>query len=205
MVGKMVLPLLGGAASVWTTCVLFFQAMLLIGYLYAHLLGKLSSLRNQTFVHLGLMAAAFVLLPIRLGSNTMPEAGADPVLWQLIQLVRSVAIPFFVISTTAPLLQSWFARTQDPAARDPYFLYAASNFGSLLVLILYPFVFEPTFGVATQSRWWMAGYGLLLLLFVVLVAMFQRAPLQLATREEAAAPTAQTRAFWLAADPTSWA
>ena len=94
MVGKMVLPLLGGAASVWTTCVLFFQSMLLAGYLYAHLLGKLSSLRNQTFVHLALMAGAFAFLPIRLGSNAMPEPGADPVLWQLMQLGRSVAVPF---------------------------------------------------------------------------------------------------------------
>ena len=194
----MVLPLLGGAASVWTTCVLFFQAMLLTGYLYAHLLGKLSSLRNQTFVHLALMAAAFVFLPIRFGSDVQPGTGADPVVWQLLQLARSVAVPFFVISTTAPLLQSWFARTQDPAARDPYFLYAASNAGSLLALVLYPFVFEPTFGVTTQSGWWTTGYGLLLLLFLVLAGMFWRAPLQTATRKEIPAPTAQTRAFWLA-------
>ena len=198
MVGKMVLPLLGGAASVWTTCVLFFQAMLLIGYLYAHVLGKLSSLRSQTLAHLALMAAAFVFLPIRFGSNALPEAGADPVVWQLMQLVRSVAVPFFVISTTAPLLQSWFARTQDPAARDPYFLYAASNVGSLLALILYPFVFEPTFGVATQSGWWTAGYGALLVLFLLLVGLFWRSPLQTAAHEAADAPTAQTRAFWLA-------
>jgi SAM-dependent methyltransferase len=199
MVGKMVLPLLGGAASVWTTCVLFFQAMLLIGYLYAHALGKLSSLRHQTVVHLALMAAAFLFLPIRFGSGTSPDTGADPVVWQLLQLVRSVAVPFFVISTTAPLLQSWFARTQDPSARDPYFLYAASNVGSLLALILYPFVFEPTFGVATQSGWWTAGYVFLLLLFLLLVAMFWRAPLQLISREEVLPPTAQTRMFWLAA------
>ena len=198
MVGKMVLPLLGGAASVWTTCVLFFQAMLLIGYLYAHVLGKLSSLRNQTFVHLGLMAVAFVFLPIRFGSSSLPEAGADPVAWQLLQLVRSVAVPFFVISTTAPLLQHWFARTAEPSARDPYFLYAASNVGSLLALILYPFVFEPTFGVATQSGWWTAGYALLLVLFLVLAAMFWRAPLHSAPVEKAPAPTMPTRAFWLA-------
>jgi SAM-dependent methyltransferase len=198
MVGKMVLPLLGGAASVWTTCVLFFQTMLLVGYVYAHLLGKLSSLRNQTFVHLALMAAAFVFLPIRFGSNVLPEPGADPVVWQLLQLVRSVAVPFFVISTTAPLLQNWFARTKDPAATDPYFLYAASNVGSLLALILYPFVFEPTFGVATQSGWWTAGYAFLLLLFLMLAAMFWRAPLQPVAHEETAVPTAQRRAFWLA-------
>ena len=178
MVGKMVLPLLGGAASVWTTCVLFFQAMLLVGYFYAHVLGKLSSLRNQTFVHLALMAIAFAFLPIRFGSQALPEGGGDPVVWQLFQLVRSVAVPFFVISTTAPLLQSWFSRTSDPEARDPYFLYAASNVGSLLALILYPFVFEPALGVATQSGWWSVGYGLLLLLFLLLAAMFWRAPLQ---------------------------
>jgi SAM-dependent methyltransferase len=198
MVGKMVLPLLGGAASVWTTCVLFFQAMLLAGYLYAHLLGKLANLRYQTFVHLGLMAAALAFLPIRFGSSAVPDAASDPVGWQLLQLVRSVAVPFFVISTTAPLLQSWFTRTTDPAARDPYFLYAASNVGSLLALILYPFVFEPAFGVATQSGWWTVGYGLLLVLFLILAAMFWRAPLQAAAKESAPPPKGRTRAFWLA-------
>lgn len=195
----MVLPLLGGAASVWTTCVLFFQAMLLAGYLYAHLLGKLSKLRHQTLVHLALMAAALVFLPIRFGTSALPDAASDPVAWQLLQLVRSVAVPFFVISTTAPLLQSWFTRTADPAARDPYFLYAASNVGSLLALILYPFVFEPAFGVATQSGWWTAGYGLLLVFFLILVAMFWRAPLRAAAREAAPPPRNRTRAYWLAA------
>jgi SAM-dependent methyltransferase len=199
MVGKMVLPLLGGAASVWTTCVLFFQVMLLAGYLYAHLLGKLSNLRHQTVVHLGLMAAALAFLPIRFGSSALPDAASDPVAWQLLQLARSVAVPFFVISTTAPLLQSWFTRTTDPAARDPYFLYAASNVGSLLALILYPFVFEPAFGVATQSGWWTAGYGLLVVLFLVLAAMFWRAPLQAAVKESAPPPKSRTRAYWLAA------
>src|SRR5262245_8675359 len=111
MVGKMVLPLLGGAASVWTTCVLFFQAMLLAGYLYAHALGQLSNLRHQPLMHLALMAVAFAFLPIRFGSGASPDAGADPAAWQLLQLVRTVAAPFFVISTTAPLLQTWFART----------------------------------------------------------------------------------------------
>jgi len=198
MVGKLVLPLLGGAASVWTTCVLFFQTMLLAGYLYAHVLGKLSNLRNQIFVHLVLMTTAFLFLPIRFGSGALPEAGADPAVWQLLQLVRYVAVPFFVISTTAPLLQSWFARTQDPAARDPYFLYAASNVGSLLALMLYPFVFEPAFGVAIQSGWWTVGYGLLLLLFLLLASRFRVAPMQPAATEEILAPTAQRRAFWVA-------
>jgi hypothetical protein len=199
MVGKMVLPLLGGAASVWTTCVLFFQAMLLLGYLYAHALGKLSSLRHQTLVHLVLMAVAFVFLPIRFGSGTSPDTGADPVVWQLLQLVRSVGVPFFIISTTAPLLQSWFARTEHPSASDPYFLYAASNVGSLLALMLYPFVFEPAFGVAAQSGWWTAGYVFLLLLFLLLVAMFWRARLQPVRTEAAPPPKTPTRAFWLAA------
>jgi SAM-dependent methyltransferase len=197
MVGKMVLPLLGGAASVWTTCVLFFQAMLLVGYLYAHLLGKLSSLRHQTLVHLALMAAAFLFLPIRFAGSA-PIGGADPVSWQLLQLVRYVAVPFFVISTTAPLLQSWFARTDDPAAKDPYFLYAASNVGSLLALMLYPFLFEPMFGVGTQSGWWTAGYGLLLFLFLVLAAMFWRTRLQPEVQEVATAPPPGTRLYWLA-------
>src|SRR5688572_646365 len=171
MVGKMVLPSLGGAASVWTTCVLFFQSMLLAGYLYAYFVGKLANPRRQFMIHLLLLASAFLVLPIRFGGSA-PTGGASPVLWELSQLFRGVALPFFVVSTTAPLLQSWFSRTKDPAAQDPYFLYAASNGGSLLALLLYPFVLEPAFGVAAQSGAWLAGYVLLVIFVLIAVAHF---------------------------------
>src|SRR3970282_1738074 len=102
MVGKMILPSLRGAASVWKTCVLFFQSMLLAGYFYAHLLGKLGSLRVQCVVHLIVMAAAFVFLPIRFDGGAPPAVDVPPAIWELLQLLRQVALPFFVVSTTAP-------------------------------------------------------------------------------------------------------
>src|SRR5579884_1908259 len=161
MVGKMVLPILGGAGSVWTTCVLFFQAMLLVGYVYTHFLAKLRRVRDQIMVHSALMLIALMFLPIRFGivSGNPSEA---PVLWLLGHLLLTVGVPFAVISATAPLLQHWLARTPIVSGRDPYFLYAASNFGSLLALIAYPLLFEPRYGVSGQSKLWLDGYGLLL-------------------------------------------
>jgi SAM-dependent methyltransferase len=197
MVGKMLLPSLGGAASVWTTCVLFFQAMLLAGYFYAYLVGKFFGLRGQLIVHLVVTAAAFIFLPIRLDGIAAPAGEASPVVWELLQLLRNVALPFFVVSTTAPLLQSWLTRTHDAAAQDPYFLYAASNAGSLLSLILYPFVFEPRLGVTAQSRWWFAGYSLLVLMVVLLVGFLWRSKLRSDVQEEESSLTARTRVFWL--------
>ena len=102
MVGKMVLPSLGGAAAVWTTCVLFFQAMLLAGYLYAWCLGRLGSMKAQLLTHVGIMALVFLALPIRF-VGSVPAGNVSPVGWELLQLFRSVALPFFVVSTTAPL------------------------------------------------------------------------------------------------------
>ena len=199
MVGKMVLPSLGGAASVWTTCVLFFQSMLLAGYLYAYFLGRFFSRRRQILFHLAVMLAAFVFLPIRFDGSNLPGGGANPIVWELLQLLRSVALPFFVVSTTAPLLQNWLAATDDPAARDPYFLYAASNAGSLLSLMLYPFVFEPRLGVLAQSQWWTAGYALLVGFVAVSAAVLWRSNTRQADVGVEKAPTAATRAFWLGA------
>jgi SAM-dependent methyltransferase len=197
MVGKMLLPSLGGAASVWTTCVLFFQAMLLAGYFYAYLLGKFFGLRGQLIVHLVVTAAAFIFLPVQLDGSSAPAGGASPIAWELLQLLRNVALPFFVVSTTAPLLQSWLTKTHDEAAQDPYFLYAASNAGSLLSLILYPFVFEPRLGVNAQSLGWLAGFGLLVLMVVVVVAVLWRSKLRSDVPEASSSPTARTRVFWL--------
>jgi spermidine synthase len=200
MVGKMMLPLLGGAASVWTACMLFFQGMLLAGYLYAHGLSKLKSVRAQLAVHLGLLAVVFLFLPIRLSAAGQTNVGEAPVSWVLLELLRSVAAPFFAISTTAPLLQSWFSRSRHAGGKDPYFLYAASNAGSLLALLVYPFAIEPNLGVTAQSGWWSLGYAALVSAFVLLAAAFWRLP----AREEIAeiiapAPATTMRLYWLAA------
>ena len=198
MVGKMVLPSLGGAAAVWTTCVLFFQSMLLGGYLYAYAIGKLPSVKAQLVVHMAMMALVFLTLPIRFSGAALSAGDVSPVAWELAQLIRSVALPFFVVSTTAPLVQSWFSRTTEEAARDPYFLYAASNAGSLLSLVVYPFVIEPRFGVSAQSRWWSVGYGLLVVLLLVSVSRFWKSSAQIKFAESARPPSGRSRLLWLA-------
>src|SRR4051812_12413068 len=153
MVGKMLLPLLGGAAGVWTTCVLFFQAMLLAGYVYAHVLSRIPDTRKQVLLHGLLLLVPFAFLPIRF-TGTSSQAGL------LMQLLVSAGVPFFVVSATAPLLQSWYARAKSSSSNDPYFLYAASNAGSLLALIAYPLLIEPTVGVSLQNRLWLIIYAL---------------------------------------------
>src|SRR5262245_15146836 len=139
MIGKMVLPHLGGAGAVWTTCVLFFQAMLLVGYIYAHVLGRIPSVRVQIVIHLCVLLLPLTFLPLTFASGIGDSAFERPAWTLLRSLLVTVGLPFFVISTTAPLLQNWLAQTDDASAKDPYFLYAASNAGSLLALLVYPF------------------------------------------------------------------
>ena len=135
MVGKMMLPLLGGAASVWITCLLFFQLMLLAGYGYAHALERYLNVRAQMLAHLGLMIVALLFLPMHFEGTPDAAASSHPALWLLGHLIRSVGTPFGVVSTTAPLLQNWLSKTRTASGRDPYFLYAVSNAGSLLAAI----------------------------------------------------------------------
>src|SRR5262245_16022112 len=173
MVGKMMLPFLGGAASVWITCVLFFQLMLLAGYGYAHALERYASVRTQMLAHGALMLIALLFLPLEFAARPDAWASAHPILWLLGMLIRSVGAPFFIVSTTAPLLQNWLSKTRTASARDPYFLYAVSNAGSLLALVAYPLWIEPQWGVRAQSFGWFAAYALLFLL-VVAAAAFVR-------------------------------
>jgi hypothetical protein len=167
--GRMVLPLLGGSPAVWNACMLFFQAALLGGYLYAHLSSRVLAPRAQAAVHLGLMAVAALALPIALG-NREPPAGADPVAWLLLTMAATVGPPFAVLAGTGPLLQRWFSFTRHRHAADPYPLYAASNLGSALALFAYPALVEPQLRLAQQSLGWAVGYGLLTLLLLVCVA-----------------------------------
>src|SRR5437016_4585165 len=134
MIGKMVLPILGGAASVWTTCVVFFQSMLLVGYVYTHLIGKLRRLGHQILIHAALMLAVLAFLPIRI-NDTRGQPSESPVIWLLLHLSFAAGVPFAVIAASAPLVQKWLTRTSMVSARDPYFLYAASNAGSLFALL----------------------------------------------------------------------
>jgi spermidine synthase len=164
MVAKMVLPLLGGAPAVWITCMLFFQAALVAGYAYAHIAPVRLGLRRHALLHVALLAIPLaVTLPIGL-KGQLPTAENSPVLWLLELLTVCVGLPFFLISTTGPLLQRWFAASGHRSANDPYYLYAASNVGSMAALLCYPTLIEPAFGLTTQSQLWTAGYLTLLFL-----------------------------------------
>ena len=157
MVAKMVLPRLGGSPAVWSTCLVFFQAVLLLGYAYAHALARLLSQRAQILVHVGLvLPLAALALPFDLGAGA-PMPGDSPVVWLLIRLVLVAGPPVFAISATAPLLQSWFAKLDHEAASDPYFLYAGSNAGSLLALLAYPLLIEPALTLDRQAELWSWG------------------------------------------------
>ncbi|MCA1555758.1 MAG: hypothetical protein LC747_03610, partial [Acidobacteria bacterium] len=166
MVAKMLLPLLGGTPAVWNTCMLFFQAMLLAGYAYALLVSRYLRLRAQVVAHALLLLITALTFPILISDATarsVPREG-DPSLWLLGSLLTTVGLPFFAVSTFSPLLQKWFAETRQDSSRDPYFLYAASNAGSLLALLSYPLLLEPGFTLRGQSRLWSSVYALLVLL-----------------------------------------
>lgn len=161
MVGKILLPKLGGAPAVWNTCMVFFQATLLAGYLSAHILTKYVPLRGQVAIFAAALVAAFVSLPIGVSPEWVEQllAGRNPNAWLLSVLFCRVAPVFFVLSITSPLMQKWFARSGHKQGNDPYFLYAASNIGSILALLAYPFVIEVQLGVAAQTRYWMYGFA----------------------------------------------
>ena len=158
---KMVLPLLGGSPSVWNTALVFFQAALLAGYGYAHWLMRRFGQRSQLSVHVCVLATAALVLPIGVAPGWRPPADTPPAVWLLGLLSVSVGAPFFAVSATAPLIQRWFARTGHPQAHDPYFLYSASNLGSVLALLAFPFVLEPTLSSQAQSTVWSLGFAVL--------------------------------------------
>jgi hypothetical protein len=161
MFTKMVLPRLGGSPTVWNTAMVFFQATLLAGYLYAHLSSRWLGIRAQQVVHGALLLSAFVFLPIAIAESAEPPTEGSPVFWLIGVLAASVGLPFLAASATAPLLQRWFAHVDHPSAADPYFLYGGSNLGSLAALLAYPLVIESTLGLVGQSRAWTLGYVLL--------------------------------------------
>jgi hypothetical protein len=162
MIARTVLPLLGGSPSVWTTCMLFFQSALLAGYGYAHATTSWLGTRRQVVLHGLLLASAYLFLP--LGAPAVLGVESHPTVGLLGWLTRSAGLPFFAVATTAPLLQRWFAASGHTRARDPYFLYAASNAGSLAALIAYPLWIERRLGLGAQSVAWSAGFTMLVLL-----------------------------------------
>lgn len=203
---KIVLPKLGGTPAVWAISMCFFQTALLAGYIYAHALNRALTAQNAVLVHVALLILAFSALPIALPSNLSEPPAGDAYLWTLGVLTLGVGLPFFAVSANAPLLQSWFAKTGHASAHDPYFLYAASNIGSLLALLSYPVLIEPLLGLKAQAHLWMLGYmGLAILITlagVVLLRARAAMPREIATTQthtNAAPPiTTANRATWLA-------
>jgi hypothetical protein len=197
IIGKLILPRLGGTPQVWNTCMVFFQTALLAGYAYTHTVSTRLPLRKQLLVHGLLLFVPFIILfawgePFSV-EDFVPPPGANPIPYTLFYLTLIVGLPFFVVATSAPLLQKWFASTGHPAAKDPYFLYGASNLGSMLALIAYPFLVEPMLLLHEQSWTWTVGYGVLLL-FVLGCALLvlQSAPsARLATPGAPALPTSE--------------
>jgi hypothetical protein len=161
LIGKYILPWFGGGPGVWTTCMLFFQVLLLGGYAYAHFTTRWLKPRKQAVLHLVLLVAALALLPITPNDSWKPHGGGNPTPQILALLAVSLGLPYFVLSSTGPLIQHWFSRARPGVS--PYRLYALSNAGSLLALVSYPFYFETHFTRITQATLWawgLAGYAL---------------------------------------------
>ena len=200
VLAKQILPWFGGAAIVWTTCMVFFQLVLLLGYAYAHGLARLKP-RTQMAIHVALLAASLAFLPITPDAAWKPNGGENPVTGILALLFATVGLPYFLLSSTSPLVQSWFARAFPGSS--PYRLFALSNFASMSALLGYPFLIEPWYRNAEQSLYWSAGFALFVLLCVALAWRSRSlAPLtveggQTAATSDEARPSGRAIAFWL--------
>lgn len=163
MFARMALPLLGGSPAVWNTCMVFFQTSLLAGYLYAHVLSRWLKPRRQIIFHAALLLLPLLVLPIAISEQWTPPVDRSPIPWLLLLLTATIGLPFFFVASTAPLMQQWFSQLNHKQSDDPYFLYAASNAGSMTALLAYPLVLEPLLDLPQQSALWTAGYVLLVL------------------------------------------
>lgn len=203
MFGKILLPLLGGSPAVWNTCMVFYQTILFLAYLYAHYISIRQSKQRQILIHAGVILISFSALPLALPENTLPPTDSDPTFWLIGILSLAIGLPFFVVSTTSPLLQKWFANVGHHTSGDPYYLYAASNVGSLLALLSYPFFIEPNIGLANQKTFWAIGYIALCLLICACAFMLWKIHSIKTTetsKPEATieALTTPTKLYWLA-------
>jgi len=201
MFTKLILPLLGGASNVWNTAMVFFQAMLLGGYIYAHLISKYLPVKAQIAVHSFVTLAGFIFLPLAVPEAVvLPESGM-PTFWLLGLFGITVGLPFFALSANAPLLQRWFSLTDHRDADDPYFLYSASNAASLIILCAYPLIIEPNTRLGGQTFSWAVGYAALLgMLLLTAFALTRRlAPVSEVVISEAKVVKAgwKQKAFWI--------
>lgn len=186
---RMILPMLGGSPAVWNTAMVFYQSTLLAGYSYAHLTTRLLGPRRQAALHIGVMLLPLLALPIAVPTGWLPPTESSPVGWIMALLLVAVGLPYFVVSASSPLLQAWFSAVS-PRGGNPYTLYVASNLGSMIGLLGYPFLVEPRLRLVEQSWLWSAGYLALLAMTAGCVVLLWRAPAATPGRSLAVAPPA---------------
>lgn len=198
VIAKMLLPRLGGTPAVWTTCMLFFQVLLLAGYSYVLVTTARIGVRQQTILHVALLLLSLLFLPLTSGNFASISERNNPALWLFGYLLTAIGLPIFLISTTSPLLQKWFTRTSHAAANDPYFLFSVSNAGSLLGLLSYPLLLEPALSLSTQNRLWLVVYVAFLVLSLgcVLVVWKSSGPAKAEAAHETATPL-KRRLYWI--------
>jgi spermidine synthase len=197
IIAKIILPWFGGSAAVWTVCLLFFQLVLLVGYLYAHAVVRYLKPRAQMVLHISLLAVSALVLPIYPGAGLKPSGTADPTWGILGLLALTVGLPYFLLSTTGPLLQAWYAREHRGAM--PYRLYALSNAGSMFALLSYPVLFEPTLTTHQQAWTWSIAYGVFIALCGFTAYRTRNQALWEAAAQESPAlkPAARQYIMWL--------
>ena len=170
---KMALPILGGSSAVWSVAMVVFQGLMLAGYLYAHVLTRYVAIRHAVLIHAIVLAVAALSLPIGIATSfhAPPQQGLS--LWLVGLFLASIGLPFFALAANAPLLQAWFARGN---SENAYLLYRVSNLGSVLVLLAYPFLIEPSMGLAAQSHLWGIVYVGLVFAIIASGALALRTP-----------------------------
>jgi len=198
LIARLILPWFGGSAAVWTTCMLFFQVVLLAGYAYAHALGKLGG-RRQAIVHTILLIAALATLPIMPSESWKPDGGQEPITRILLLLGATAGLPYFLLASTSPLIQAWFSRARP--GENPYRLFALSNFASLIALLGYPFFVEPVFTASEQVDLWSWLFGSFAVLCAAVAWRTPRATTADDTRP-AATIARRDYAWWLALSAT---
>jgi hypothetical protein len=171
LVTQFLMPRFGGSPAVWNTALVFFQMVLLLGYLYAHALARLRSRVAAVGIHALVLAVPFFFLPPAIPRLAEGGSRLDPSLWLLGVLGLMVGLPFFALSTNSSLVQHWWAGTGRPGAEDPYWLYGASNFGSLLALLAYPLLVAPLMDLGSQAWLWSVGYGVFFVVTLVPLAL----------------------------------
>ena len=199
ILAKQILPWFGGAAIVWTLCMVFFQFVLLLGYAYAHWLSSRVPSHRQSWIHIALLLASLAFLPIAPDAGWKPAGSDNPVVRILLLLFATVGLPYFLLSSTSPLVQSWFARAYPGSS--PYRLFALSNLASMLALLGYPFLLEPWFTNPRQSTWWSAGYAAFVVICAALAWKARALPPLAAgggPAIDAPAPRARSIVLWLA-------